>query len=637
MNRRERRRAGKLGQMASGPAAAFGTSTVPPGSADLLSVGRWHHQAGRLGEAVTCYRRVLAAQPDHAEAWSNLGVALKAQGRLDEAVLAYRQAIRVKPDFAEVHSNLGNALRDQGQLDEALASCDMALSLRPDYTEALNNRGLAFHELKRYDEALASYDHALSLRPDHAAALYNRGRALHELKRLDQALVCYDRALSLRPDSADALHNHGITLHDLKRYDEALASYDRALSLRPDYAEALSNRGNALRELKRLDDAVASYDKALALEPDHVEAFNNRSNMALEKLLKSGRQREADLLGRELARRRRFSFHPNHDRRPRVLRLVAHDLATYVDLKTDEATVRLDGHWESDHLLLDKEIGTITGHLFSDSDPQIVADFIHKTDRDLIVNCIADPDIHSDTLRVAEHVARLARRPVINPPEFIQRHTRDATARCLQGISQLKVPQTVRTTARPNAPAPFPFPFIARVCGTQTGITMELINNPTEFDSFLQSHDSRNIYLTEFIEFRSTDGLYRKYRIRVVGDEFLPNHLFVDTGWNVHGTGSREFMSGEPDLLEEERAFLSGPPTHLDIFREIHERIGVDFYGIDYSILPSGCVVFFEANAAMRSFYPEWRESFPETWAITQRLIHRFTHHLKCRVQNERR
>jgi hypothetical protein len=165
---------------------------------------------------------------------------------------------------------------------------------------------------------------------------------------------------------------------------------------------------------------------------------------------------------------------------------------------------------------------------------------------------------------------------------------------------------------------------------------MELINNATEFDSFLHGYNAREVYLTEFIDFRSSDGLYRKYRVRIVGDEIFPNHLFVNTGWNVHGHASREFMLGKPAYLVEERAFLSEPLAHLDALREIHKRIGVDFYGIDYSVLPSGSLVFFEANASMRAVWPEWRESFPEAWASSEQLVYPFIRHLKSRVRNER-
>ena len=316
MNRKQRRRASKLGQVPSRPAVKTGTVVVPPGDADLVGLGLKHHQAGRFAEAEACYRRVLAAQPDHADAlhllgiiaqqtgrhelavelisraikqngqsaayFCSLGIALKNQGKLDEAVKAYRQAIRIKPDLPEAHCNLGNALRGQGKLDEAVAACSQAIRIKPDLAEAHFNLGNALHGQGRLDEALASYDRALSLRRDYAEALNNRGNVLQELKRLGEALASYDQAISLRPDYAGALSNRGNVLRELKRLDEALASHDRALMLRPDYADALYNRGNVLQELRRLDEALVSYDRALTLRPDYAEALYNRANALRE-------------------------------------------------------------------------------------------------------------------------------------------------------------------------------------------------------------------------------------------------------------------------------------------------------------------------------------------------------------------
>ena len=311
MNRKERRRAGKLGQIPSGPVVKTGTAVVPPDDADLVSVGRQHHQAGRFAEAEACYRRVLAAQPDNADAlhllgiiahqtgrhdlavglvrqaikqngqnaayFCSLGIALKNQGELDEAVTAYRQAIRIKPDLAEAHSNLGNALRDQGKLDEAFTAYRQAIRIKPELAEAHFSLGNALRDLGRLNEAVASYDRTLSVRPDYADALNNRGATLHDLNRLDEALASYNRALSVQPDHVGTHNNRGNTLRELNRLDEALASYERALLVRPDHAGSLSNRGNALRELNRLDEALASCDKAIALAPHHADCRKNRA------------------------------------------------------------------------------------------------------------------------------------------------------------------------------------------------------------------------------------------------------------------------------------------------------------------------------------------------------------------------
>ncbi|MGZ5920903.1 MAG: tetratricopeptide repeat protein, partial [Rhizomicrobium sp.] len=48
-----------------------------------------HHQAGRLDEAVACYRQVLTVNPDLASAHTNLGTALCEQGKLEEAETSY--------------------------------------------------------------------------------------------------------------------------------------------------------------------------------------------------------------------------------------------------------------------------------------------------------------------------------------------------------------------------------------------------------------------------------------------------------------------------------------------------------------------------------------------------------------------
>ena len=301
MNRKQRRRASKLGQIPSSPSVKTGTAVVPPSDANLFEAGRQHHQAGRLAKAEACYRRVLEDQPDHADAlhllgiiahqagrhdlavesiryaikqngrnaayFCSLGIALKNQGKLDEAVTSYRQAIRINPDLAEAHCNLGNALRDQGKLR---GSRPLSHALRPD----LPMRSVA---RARLDEALASYDRALTLRPDYAEALYNRGNILRELKRFEEALASYDRALALRPDHA----GRSAIAAMLSRAEAARRGAGELrprARVKPDYAEALNNRGNVLQELKRFDEALASYDARSPCEPDHAEALNNRGN-----------------------------------------------------------------------------------------------------------------------------------------------------------------------------------------------------------------------------------------------------------------------------------------------------------------------------------------------------------------------
>jgi protein O-GlcNAc transferase len=241
MNRKERRAAAKLGQTSGSPPGLPATAVVATGAADLLAAGLSHHQSGRLAKAEACYRQVLAAQPDHADAlhllgviahqekrhdlavemigraikrngrdplyFCNLGVALREQGKLDQAVAAYRQAIGIKADSAGAHSNLGVALYEQGKLEEAVAAYRKAIRIKPDYAEAHSDLGNALKEQGKLDQAVAAYRQALRTRPDYAEAHTNLGNALREQGKLDQAVAAYRQAIRFKPDCAEAHSN----------------------------------------------------------------------------------------------------------------------------------------------------------------------------------------------------------------------------------------------------------------------------------------------------------------------------------------------------------------------------------------------------------------------------------------------
>jgi SAM-dependent methyltransferase len=91
---------------------------------------------GRFEEAVAVYRTLVASKPRAAEAYFNLGNALRELGQLDEAVRHYETALSIKPDFVNVLVNLSFVLNRLGRPDEALQRAIAALRLKPDLTSA---------------------------------------------------------------------------------------------------------------------------------------------------------------------------------------------------------------------------------------------------------------------------------------------------------------------------------------------------------------------------------------------------------------------------------------------------------------------------------------------------------------------
>jgi tetratricopeptide (TPR) repeat protein len=241
-----------------------------------LKQAQLRHEQGRLQEALTLYRQVLALDPASFQALHGIGILYGQLGRFEQALQFINGASIVKPGDYSVYYNQGKALQELKRYNEALTSYDKALALKPDYVPAYNNRGNVLKALERYEEALASFDAALSLRPDFLDAHINRGSVLQALKRYGEALASYGKALVLDPNCAEAYYNRGNILNTLERHGDILSEYDKALDLNPDYVPAHNNRGNILKELERYEEALASFDTALSLEPDNVPAHNNR-------------------------------------------------------------------------------------------------------------------------------------------------------------------------------------------------------------------------------------------------------------------------------------------------------------------------------------------------------------------------
>ena len=88
-----------------------------------------------------------------AESEYNRGVRARVAKDWRTAAEAFQKALGFRPDFAEAWNELGYALRHQGRYAESIAAYDRALKLRPDFPEALEYLGEAYVKMGRIDEA----------------------------------------------------------------------------------------------------------------------------------------------------------------------------------------------------------------------------------------------------------------------------------------------------------------------------------------------------------------------------------------------------------------------------------------------------------------------------------------------------
>jgi superkiller protein 3 len=74
---------------------------------------------GKAEEAIAVYREALAADPEFADAWHGLGMALSELGRHDEAIEAGKRLCELSPDDTLAHTTLSRFYQSAGRVPEA--------------------------------------------------------------------------------------------------------------------------------------------------------------------------------------------------------------------------------------------------------------------------------------------------------------------------------------------------------------------------------------------------------------------------------------------------------------------------------------------------------------------------------------
>ncbi|MDX2104128.1 MAG: tetratricopeptide repeat protein [Alphaproteobacteria bacterium] len=181
-----------------------------------LAIGLGHHQAGRLIEAESIYRQILAAVPNQPDASDLLGLLLLTRGDLHGAHAHILAAIEQRPTVARFHNDLGTVFLQAGQGEDAIHAFSTAARLDPKMAEAQFNLGLAHQMEGDMRAARAAHQAALALQPTMPQA----------------ELAAVVTALPVIP--ADAAEEAASRRH----YAEALAALDRTWRADPAHLAA---------------------------------------------------------------------------------------------------------------------------------------------------------------------------------------------------------------------------------------------------------------------------------------------------------------------------------------------------------------------------------------------------------------
>jgi tetratricopeptide (TPR) repeat protein len=225
------------------------------------------------------------------------GVAMFQHGYLDQAAASFLEVIAARPDDADAYYNLGTLRLGQNDFTQARQYLEETLRLKPDYPEAWNNLGMIAAQSGHADEAIRAFQKSLAQRPEYATALLNLGNVYRRQQDFENAQKCFDQAIRIQPDDAEVNYSFGMLYAQQGQLEQALGYLEKAIALRPDYAEALNNLGVLFVRGQDFARAEKEFKAGIRVAPQYDQPYLNLARLyAMQNDRQKAREVLLDLL-----------------------------------------------------------------------------------------------------------------------------------------------------------------------------------------------------------------------------------------------------------------------------------------------------------------------------------------------------
>ena len=237
----------------------------PDDSETLYWASRVEHALGNTGKSKEYSDRILAKDPDHVSAATNIADCLFMEGAFDEALVKYKEMaarlpynVYIMDAIFDVYTELakGYAAESQGQND------DNTLKMK---------RLECAVETRKFDEALEILGSLVPAEDEEHEFRMLAGRAHDGLADHEKSLACYKEALAAYDGDDEGkakLHAEiGLKLLDSGRYEDAVKEYDTGLSLVADSDILNYRKAAAFTKLGKYKESVELCDKVLSGGP----------------------------------------------------------------------------------------------------------------------------------------------------------------------------------------------------------------------------------------------------------------------------------------------------------------------------------------------------------------------------------
>jgi tetratricopeptide (TPR) repeat protein len=178
------------------------SAAAPPALAELrgdelYDAAKAAFERGNYATSIDLFQKVVAADPRHKTAWTDLGRAYMLMRQTDKAVEAFQKQCALNPYDEYAFSSLGWAYTTERKYDEAATAFSKAIEINPLSEYAHAALGAMYQESHQYQKAVPELEKAVSLKSDDAALEISLGDAYLNLGQDQKALEAFDRATEI--------------------------------------------------------------------------------------------------------------------------------------------------------------------------------------------------------------------------------------------------------------------------------------------------------------------------------------------------------------------------------------------------------------------------------------------------------
>lgn len=246
-------------------------------------------------------------------------------------------------------------------------------------------------------------------------------------------------------------------------------------------------------------------------------------------------------------------------------------------------------------------------------------------DHDVAIVTLGQSDAGAAALSVLAEIVPQWPRPVLNRPDQIAGLSRERLGPVLDGIPGLVVPAARRISRDELRRRDLEFPLIVRPVDSHAGRGLERLDTPEAAARYLAIQADAAFHLAPYVDYRSADGVFRKYRIAFIAGTPYPVHMASRDEWRIWyvNAGMAESAAKRAEEAEFLTDFAFGR-RHGAALDALARRIDLAYFGIDCAETRDGALLVFEADIAQVVHDMDPPDLFPYKPPAMRRLFTAF-------------